>query len=294
MKEKQEEDTNKELLNEDFINEDEKISKEMDVDIFDYNTKKFEKYKLLNENEELLLCKEENIQNYLSKKDNQEDDIKIKELYKGEEDDSTFYLNKKEIKQKLSKSEINLEEEEDENSLLNFLDNKNDKEMQKLYEEVQLKHPRKIVDGKISRYSFISWSGFFCCNKSEYFSLGQGYTTYFNTIKILIMLFLILLIINIHSMKLCSNYETVFPSFKDHSLLKTTLGNTIISYFNSTFIFVNATNLTITYDCGENILDKIICIRRYYGVKKSDFFIKPGQNNTKLDDLFDIYFSPKY
>jgi hypothetical protein len=41
MKEKQEEDANKELLNEDFTNEDEKISKEIDVDIFDYNSKKF-------------------------------------------------------------------------------------------------------------------------------------------------------------------------------------------------------------------------------------------------------------
>ena len=97
MKEKQEEDANKELLNEDFTNEDEKISKEIEVDIFDYNTKKFEKYKLLNENEELLLCKEENIQNIISQKDNQEEYIKIKELYKGEEDDSIFYLNKKEI-----------------------------------------------------------------------------------------------------------------------------------------------------------------------------------------------------
>jgi len=158
MKENQEEDENKELLDEDFVNENEKIPKEIDVDIFDYNTKKIVKYKLLNENEELLLCKEEKIQNIRSKNDNQEDDIKITELFEGEEDDSTFYLNKKEIKQKLSKSEINLEEE-DENSLLNYLDNKNDKEMQKLYEEVQLKHPRKIVDGKITNlfFFFLEW-----------------------------------------------------------------------------------------------------------------------------------------
>ena len=92
MKENQEEDENKELLNEDFVNENEKIPKEIDVDIFDYNTKKIVKYKLLNENEELLLCKEEKIQNIREKKDNQEDDIKIKELFEGEEDDSTFYL----------------------------------------------------------------------------------------------------------------------------------------------------------------------------------------------------------
>ena len=92
-------------------------------------------------------------------------------------------------------------------------------------------------------------------------------------------------------MKLCSNYETIFPSFKNHSLLKTTLGNTIISYFNSTFIFVNATNLTITFDCGENILDKMICIRKYYDIKISDFYyLKPGKNYTELDDLFDKYF----
>ena len=96
-------------------------------------------------------------------------------------------------------------------------------------------------------------------------------------------------------MELCSKYETIFPSFKNHLLLKTTLGNTIISYFNSTFIFVNATNLTITFDCGENILDKMICIRKYYDVEKSDFFyLKPGENNNELDDIFDDYFSPKY
>jgi hypothetical protein len=68
MKENQEEDENKELLNEDFVNENEKFPKEIDVDIFDYNTKKIVKYKLLNENEELL-CKEEKYQNIRSKND---------------------------------------------------------------------------------------------------------------------------------------------------------------------------------------------------------------------------------
>ena len=72
------------------------------------------------------------------------------------------------------------------------LDNKNKEEMEKIYKDIQLKHPRKIIDGKIKRYPFFSWSGFFCCNKPEYLSLGQGYISYFNTIKFLIVLFFII------------------------------------------------------------------------------------------------------
>ena len=48
------------LLCDDFYdNENKKINKEINVNIFDSENKKVENYKLLNEEEEILLCKEE-------------------------------------------------------------------------------------------------------------------------------------------------------------------------------------------------------------------------------------------
>ena len=158
--------------------------------IFSNKEKKPDNYILLNQDEDLLLCKEEAIKEIKSKKDNNEE-IKIKELYKGEDNDSFFYINKKETKKNFLKNIIELDKE-NENSKVDILDNKNKEEMEKIYKEIQLKHPRKIIDGKIRRYSFFSWSGFFCCNKPEYLSLGQGYISYFNTIKFLIVLFFII------------------------------------------------------------------------------------------------------
>ena len=165
--------------------ENKNIFKEIEFNIYDYQKKKSDNYKLLNENEEILICKEDLIENIKSKKENGEF-IKISDIYQGEEEDSLFYLNKKEMAKKLMKSTINLEKE-DENSTIDTINNKDKNEMEKLYNEVQLKHPRKIINGKIKRYPFFSWSGFFCCNKTDYLDLGQGYITYFNTIKLLII-----------------------------------------------------------------------------------------------------------
>ena len=84
---------------------------------------------------------------------------------------------------------LNSDLNEDNENANTIIDNKNEKEMKELYKEIQLKHPRKIIDGKIQRYPFFSWSGCFCCNKQDYISLGQTYITYFNTIKLLIIFF---------------------------------------------------------------------------------------------------------
>ena len=87
------------LLYDDYYeNENKKINKEINVNIFDSEKKNVENYKLLNEEEEILLCKEEVIKEIKSKKENQEENIKIKELFNGEDDNSIYYLNKKEIK----------------------------------------------------------------------------------------------------------------------------------------------------------------------------------------------------
>lgn len=180
---------------EDFDIPEKKNKKEINLSIYNYTEKKLENYKLLNEQEEILLCKEESINEIKSKKDNKEEEIKIKELYKGEDNNSVYYINKKELKKKyIMKIDLN----EDNENLNAIFDNKNEKEMEKLYEEIQLKHPRKIIDGKIQRYPFFSWSGFFCCNKSDYISLGQTYITYFNTIKLLIIFFLIIVLLIHH------------------------------------------------------------------------------------------------
>ena len=180
----------------------------------------------------MLLCKEEEINKIKSKKESDED-IKIKELYNGQDDDSFYYLNKMHIRHKLLKNSIEFERTFSNSSI-----DKNDNyEMETLYKETQLEHPRKIIDGKIKRYPFFSWSGFFCCNRYDYSSLGLGYTTYFNTIKLSIIFFLIIALINLISIKNCMNYNSIYD-FKDDTLLKTTLGNTIIKYFNYSYFFL--------------------------------------------------------
>ena len=189
MKENQNKEISPEKLIDDETGEKDGKSnnKEINLTIFDYDQKKLENFKLLNEEEEILLCKEEAINDFKLKKKDKGEEIKIKELFKGEDNDSFYYLNKIELRKKYYNIEENLNE--DFENVEQIIDNKNDDEMEKLYNEIQLKHPRKIIDNKITRYSFFSWSGFFCCNKPEYISLGEAYITYFNTIKLLIIFF---------------------------------------------------------------------------------------------------------
>ena len=100
----------------------------------------------------MLLCKEEEINKIKSKKESDED-IKIKELYNGQDDDSFYYLDKIHIKQNLLKNSIEFERTFSNSSI----DNNDDYEMETLYKETQLEHPRKIIDGKIKRYPFFSF-----------------------------------------------------------------------------------------------------------------------------------------
>ena len=121
------------LLIED-INIPEKKKKEINFSIYNYTEKKLENYKLLNEEEEILLCREEVLNEFKSEQENKEKEIKIKELYKGEDNDSVYYINKKELKKKyIMRTDLN----EDNENVNEIIDNKNAKEMEKLYEEVQ-------------------------------------------------------------------------------------------------------------------------------------------------------------
>ena len=68
----------KELLYDEIFEKDaKKINKEINLNIYNYREKKLENYKILNEDDELLLCKEEIINEIKSKKENKEEDIKL-------------------------------------------------------------------------------------------------------------------------------------------------------------------------------------------------------------------------
>ena len=68
MKENQIEKESEELISEEIFENDDKntkISKEINLSIFNYEENKLEKYKLLNEENELLLCKEDSFEELL-------------------------------------------------------------------------------------------------------------------------------------------------------------------------------------------------------------------------------------
>ena len=265
MEEKHNEDEFGELLIGD-MNEsnNEKVEKEIDVNIFNFQSKNIENYKLLDDAENIILCKEDKSKEIKSIKESKKENIKIKEFYDKQEGDSFYYLNKKEIKKKFLINILNIEKYY-ENSLI---DNTNEKEIEEIYNKVQLKHPRLIINNKITKYPFFSWSGFFCCNKSDYLALGQLYLTYFNTIKLLILFFFLISLIQIFSINHYSKYKTVY-NFGNDMLLKTTLGNTIISYFNTTIIqlqYGTDYNYDLSLYCGENIVLDIVAIRRFFNV----------------------------
>ena len=255
-----------ELLYDEVEAENNKNKREIDLNIYNYSEKKLEKYKLLNEEDEILLCKEDALNEIKSKKENKEEDIRIKELYNGEDSDSFYYINKKELKKKyLMRTDLNDENEK----IYELINNRDEKEMEKLYNEIQMKHPRKIVDGKITRYSFFSWSGFFCCNKPEYISLGQAYFSYFNTLKMLIIFFLIIALVNTPLIKSYSQFDSTYNITDDKSLLKSTLGNTIIRYFKTTSYsferYAKYHTINLTFECGDDFLEEILVIQRYNG-----------------------------
>ena len=297
MKENQNKEISPEKLIDDETGEKDGKSnnKEINLTIFDYDQKKLENFKLLNEEEEILLCKEEAINDFKLKKKDKGEEIKIKELFKGEDNDSFYYLNKIELRKKYYNIEENLNE--DFENVEQIIDNKNDDEMEKLYNEIQLKHPRKIIDNKITRYSFFSWSGFFCCNKPEYISLGEAYITYFNTIKLLIIFFLVLALINSPLISLFRSFTSIYNLTEEDILLNTTLGNTVIRYFNTSVLFYEYYNesleeLDLPLDCGENIFEEILLVQRKYNVE--NFLKFKGINKNELYNFEYMIFSGNF
>ena len=104
--------TSEKLLNDETEEKDKKFNnKSINLTIFDYTQKKLENFKLLNEEDEILLCKEEAFNDYISKKEDKGEEIKIKELFKGEDNDLFYYLNKTELRKKYYNIGENLNED---------------------------------------------------------------------------------------------------------------------------------------------------------------------------------------
>ena len=220
---------------------------QIDVTFTNEQDKKEEKFKLFNEEKESLLIKEDLIK---GKIDNYQ--IKISELFK-QENTEQYYLNKEKTKEKYLKNLLEIDKKEDD-----ILLNKKDKnEMQILYRETSLKHPRKILDGEIFKYPFCSWTGCFTCQrfpkleKNEFQQLGFGISSYFKTIKLFIFFFFIISSINFIAVGHYLGYTSVIND--NNFFFKTTLGNTKVTTYNgvkyhidkNTFLYLNCSNKKI-------------------------------------------------
>ena len=173
-----------EIINDLYQEKYEKNKQQVDI-IFSDNNEQKEKYKLINEENEILLCKE-SLLNETFKNNDKNYKIKIEELYKGKEGKDIYYINKGNLKEKYLKYIFELNKNN--NDII--IDNNNEEEMNKLYNEIIMKHPRKVIGNEIKKYSLTSWTGFFFCKKNEFNSLGFGIISYFKTLKFFILFFI--------------------------------------------------------------------------------------------------------
>ena len=255
---------------------EEDIEEEGDIAFFIDNKSKKVLYRLINEKNELLLYNKKLVKNGNY-------DIKIQELFKGEDSDGYYYINKEKLTERYLKPLFEIEKE-------SKINNKDKVEMNSLYEETILKHPREKFGKIYTKFSFFSWSGFFCFGKcpsfekTNFFSLGFGITSYFNTIKLLALFFFIIFLINIIAIVHYCKYNSIIKN--DSILVKTTLGNTMITKYNSVFISFNSSDVKnensyyeLSLNCSKNLVGKFI-----YGVINNDLndneFIK--LNNISL------------
>ena len=219
--------------------------KQIDVTFTDEENKKEEKFKLLNEEKESLLIREDLISNKFGQ-------IKIKELFQNESPQQ-YYINKEKAKEKYLKNIFELEKKDED---IKF-NNKDQNEMKELYRETCLKHPRKLVDGEIRKYPFWAWTGCFTCQrfqkleKNQFVQLGFGISSYFKTIKLLIFFFFIISCINLLAVNHYLKYKSVIKD--DNFFFKTTLGNTKITTYNAVnYFFEKGFIPKLTLNCGEN------------------------------------------
>ena len=81
-------------------------------------------------------------------------------------------------------------------------------------------------------------------------------------------------LIHLALIKFCYQFSSVY-NFNDDYLLKTTLGNTIITYFNTTHFFFEKnkdySSSEITFDCGENLINSFVGAIRHYDIDQNKF-----------------------
>jgi hypothetical protein len=267
-----------------------------------------ERYTLINEENELLLCNESIFKREKEKNNN----VKIEQIYNGRENEYYYYINKEEVKEKYLKNFFELNK----NSNDLKIDNENEEEMNKLYEEIEMMHPRKVVNREIKKYSFFSWLGFFCLKnkkieKSAFFNLGFGITSYFKTIKLFVIIFFIISVINLICITYYSSYKTnKYEEDIYGKLLKTTLGNTKITTYNKLVIPLNYTksfkqeiDIEISLNCSDKVIGKFILGLKsgtlesstFERIINSDSLIKNEQSELsrgeQLDNIWDIEIS---
>jgi len=247
------------IINNLYNDKNNKIEEQFQVSIKDSDQKE-ESYTLINKKNDIILCKNDLLNELNSGKYK----IKIEEFFKDEDSDNCYYINKEKMKEEHLKNLFELEKNNEDIKI----DNQNKEEMEKLYKKVILKHPRKIInENQLEKYSFFSWTGFFCskkghsCNKDEFISLGFGISSYFKTLKLFIIFFFIISCVNLIGVVHYSKYKV-----EQNSLLKTTLGNTKTANYNKVFvskkdIFGNETK-ALSMNCGNKSIGKFI-----FGIK---------------------------
>ena len=224
----------------------------MDINFYDIKQKKEEEYKLIKDGNELLLCKENIIKEKIISNDY--DKIKIGELFNNEDNEDYYYINKEKLKEKYLHNIFEI----DKNINDVKIDNNNKEEMEKLYKEISMKHPRKKENGEIQKYSFFSWTGFLCfkkiscLEKNEFNDLPLGISSYFKTIKLFILFFFIISFINLFGIIYYSQYTSKNKNFT--FLQKTTLSNTMITTYNSLLFFNTTPQMynTFSFYCKNN------------------------------------------
>ena len=277
---------NDEILNDKNQNKNENTHTQIDVNIINIGSQKEENYILINEEEDMLLIKKDIINDKI-KNQNGNYNIKIKELYKGEDNEFYYYINKNILKEKYLKFNFDLDKNNDDI----MIDNENEVEMNDLYTKTLLKHPRKVINGEIKKYSIFSWTGFYCCfKKNDFISLGFGISSYFKTIKLLIVFFFLISFINLITIFHYSKYSSIFEN--DHLLLKTTLGNTMSTYYNILIHHIillhdNNTdnNQTLLLNCSNHLIGKFI-----YGINLPKY-TDLNQLNNKIKELNNLNFT---
>lgn len=172
--------------------------------------------------------------------------------FKTEKGGSKIYINMEDLEEKYKKG-----------ILLEDAGELDKKQLPKLYEEIQLRHPHVTKGKRIQKISCCINTGFFCCcdrcrTPSELEDLGIGMVVYFKFLKSLILCFLLIALFNIPLIL------TYMSSNSDHKainyldiLFKTTIGNIGSSLFNCQkfdLSVLNDNNFEIELDCKENVL----------------------------------------